>query len=999
MLRSKRHPRDDRHRGGDIGGRTDWRRRWDAEGDCNEIRRLEQRPDQAVRVSGFKLDMGLGGVFLEDGVLVPSSAVAGRPVEFVFVGEGRAVLDPPDEVERAQMKLFTGSPRLDQRFQEAVFVVALDEAADALAALPPAGDDPRVAGASEILERWRTSPERKLLEVDGRLLRDAVGDPLGRGFFCASLGASGLGNLLWVVDPLANEQLTMGQFVRADLSNVELRRAARRLEREQRRGKLIGREVADLGIWDTWVSASLRDAGGIPTPGTTGVEARHYDLDVSLRGKLLDLEATARIEMDVLVEGLQVVTLELDADMVPTGVTDGKGRELGFVHGSTELTVILEEAAAAGDVITVQVEYAGRSFDRLRSGSYTQRRPLGWYPHAGLVDRATYDVTVRWPKKYQLYGSGKVVDSGVENGRLKWQRRSLEVPSLGFSFEVGDFDVEIGSLGSVEITVAIDRLGQDVSPNLAAEVLDAVKGPLAYFQAIYGPYPLDELVVVSAPRGFSQGLLGFITLSTTGIVDWDMWSALLGFEDRRLLIAHELSHQWWGNQVGWRSYRDQWVSEAMANYSALLYERNRVRGQARDFVGPGPTTGWRSALERITQDGLPLESLGPVVLGARLSSSLGPGAYQAIVYKKGAVVLDMLARLYGEETFIEMLRETVRVASGRVITTDDFLMLLERIGGIDLGWFADQYVYGTGIPEITYDYRIEPLADGRWLVEGEATQRASVVNSFRVTADPEGRLDVLRETAPRLDVTESVLVVPIQIGLWAEQAQPEPPMSDDGPPALFLTGRLVLEGESSPFRLELEQRPEILWLDRYGEVFGRFFAASRWPRQAFYFRGLDLKAAGDVSGAEEALLAASRQPVLAEGEGALGVDLDIDRITWTVDASIHLALAELYLDTRRLDEASQQLDAARETIPRSDRWANDRHILPLEARLGLLSGNSELAFKSLKKALGGRLPMESARAWALYAVAAHLNGPHRDYPLACRGALDRGVDLGPLSCP
>jgi len=94
------------------------------------IRGGPARPDLAVRVQGFRLGTGLGAVFLDDGVLVPAEPVAGRPVEWVFVGDGRAHLEPPDEVERGQMELFTGAPVLDERFDRAVFAIALDAASD-----------------------------------------------------------------------------------------------------------------------------------------------------------------------------------------------------------------------------------------------------------------------------------------------------------------------------------------------------------------------------------------------------------------------------------------------------------------------------------------------------------------------------------------------------------------------------------------------------------------------------------------------------------------------------------------------------------------------------------------------------------------------------------------------------------------------------------------------------------------------------------------------------
>jgi len=963
-----------------------------------QIETSQALPRQAVKALNFKLNTGLGVVHLNDGILVPSSPVAGRSVEFVFVGDGRVVMDPGDEVERGQLEVFTGSPVFDESFGRAVFVIALDAASEKLSGLSPAGDDPRVQTAVELLDHWHSSPERRLLGVDARLLRDGVGDPLGRGFFCAAFEGEDLGRFLWIVDPLAEEQLTLGQFVQPRLTNRERRKAARDLEREQRRGKLIGREVGDLGIWDTWISASLRNAAGDPTPGTPGVESRHYAISAELEGKQLDMEAVARIQMDVLIEGLRVVTLDMDGDLNPVKVTDGGGVELEFTRSRDELTVLLARPAAAGDVLTVEVEYSGRPFNRLSSGAYSQRRPLGWYPHAGAIDRATYELDIRWPKKYQLFGSGAVVEEGIDD-RRRWQRRALEVRALGFSFEVGDYEVAGGALGNISITVAIDRLGQDVSPDLAEDVLDRVRGPLAYFQSIYGPYPLDHLVLVSSPRGFSQGLLGFVTLSTAGIVDWDIWSELLGFEDPRLLIAHELAHQWWGNQVGWSSYRDQWISEAVANYSALLYERNRLRIMDEKRVGRGPTTGWRTALESQIEDGRPVESLGPVVMGARLNSSLSSKAYKAIVYQKGAVVLDMLARLYQEEAFLEILGRVVEVAGGHVITTDNFLALLQQLGGTDLQWFRRQYVNGTGIPDISYRYTIDEMADGRWVVEGEARQKPSLRATFGVVERSGGRLDVMRTTTARLDVTDSVLVVPFQIGVEGDpDSGPVGGGSDEGPRMVF-TGRILLEGEVTPYRLEMDQRPEIFWLDRYGEVFGRFIAADRWPRRAALDKGMDLFVAGESQKAEEVLESAFDKPIFDADEKWLGFEVDTQRAARAVDASIHVLLGRMFLDDDRLEEAAEELEMAERTLEREDRWRFDRQLLPLEARLFLLSGEPGAAHRILRKELGGRHTLESAEAWALFAVASSLTDQSKDYLRACGRALELGVDLGPLRCP
>ena len=113
---------------------------------------------------------------------------------------------------------------------------------------------------------------------------------------------------------------------------------------------------------------------------------------------------------------------------------------------------------------------------------------------------------------------------------------------------------------------------------------------------------------------------------------------LLGSEDPRTVIAHEIAHQWWGHRVGWLTDRDQWLSESLADYSAELYARRKLV----DLGGwSSPTTGWREEMEQPV-GAFRLGDVGPVVMGSRLNSSLTDSAYGSIAYKKGAVVLQML---------------------------------------------------------------------------------------------------------------------------------------------------------------------------------------------------------------------------------------------------------------------------------------------------------------------------------------------------------------------
>jgi hypothetical protein len=950
----------------------------------------------AVRVSDFRLNTGLAAVHLDDGVLVPATSVGDRPMEFVFVGSGRVELDPPDAIEAAQLELFTGSETLDEAFQIAVFVIAHDDAAEALLALPAVEQDLRVAEAAAVLEGWQSSPERRILEVEARLLADAVGGPLGASYFSGYFEGMRLGKFLYVVDPLADEQVSLGQFVAPELSRREQREARRHLEREQREGKLIGVELGDLGVWDTWISTHLRGEDGSPRPGTTGIEPLHYQLDVTLRGKQLELEASARIDLRVLVEGLNTLTLEMGPDLVPTEVRDVDGGALPFLRTRKELTVVLPRPLEAGGSYTVELRYEGRPIERVAPDAYVQRRPLGWYPRVGLVDRATYDVSIRWPERFDLQGSGRIVEEGSDDRENRWQRRRLDVRSLGFSFEVGTYQLLSGRSGHIKVTVAIDRIGQQVSRELAAEVLTSVQNSLSYFEELFGPYPLDELVVVSSPRGHSQGLLGFVTLSTAAIQDWDVWGRLLGFQDRRTLIAHELAHQWWGNLVGWRDYRDQWISEAMASYSALLFARNRLGTGGGAAVQNGPTRGWRSALLATRAGGRSVDSLGPVVLGTRLRSSLGGGAYHSIVYKKGAVVLDMLSRYFSEELFIRILREVVRLSSDRLMSTKGFLELVARLGNTELEWFGNQYVYGTGLPEVEYEYRISGTDQTGWAVEGEAHQRAPHRFRHLVVRRGDGSFGVRREAVELLDVEESVLAVPIQIGV-AGLTSGTPGASGSGERSV-MAGRVMLQGISSSFRFNLDARPEILWLDPEVEVFGRFFSTVNRPRRSAYHRGLGLAAAGANAEAEKTLREAVDLAIVdypSSWQDAAGETADEGRL---VAARIRLALSRLFLDSDRDAAAAAELELARDLIPGGYRRRFEGDVVALDARLKLRAGNSKGAFKALRRSILKEGEVDSAEGYALLAIAARLMDEDEIFDNACRRAARLGADVEALQC-
>ncbi|HYH46810.1 MAG TPA: M1 family aminopeptidase [Thermoanaerobaculia bacterium] len=945
-----------------------------------EIGALRLVPERAVTLDNVKLAAGLAQLQLK-GILFPTTPVGGKVVEMVFLGEGRVTLEPPDPVEAGQLELFTGQSRLDAEFGEAVLVVGLDAAVEAMLGKTPVEPDVVTAARAEVLyDEWRGRREREVLGVERSLLADALGDPGAEGYFAALFRGAEPGDFVYLVDPASREQVTLGRFTPLDATEKEKRRILKEISREQRKGRLIGLEQDDLGTWDTWLSASLRNAQGQPRPGSPAFEPSKYTLDVTVDEKLR-LSGSARIDLATVIPGSRSVLIRV-ADLEVSKVTDAMGADLFFqtTPSANELAVVLP--AGLSDAPAIVVHFESRPIEK-DWNVYRLLDTQSWYPQTGEVSRAAHDVTFHWPKGLDLMAAGRLVDGG-EAGGQRWERRVFDVPILAYTFELGNFDLVTAKAGHVDIRFAFGAGATLTGRGTRESVMQAVKDSLTYFEEIFGPYPFDELTVVTASRGFSQSLPGFMTLSDFILNDLGMWNRFYGLEDRRLVVAHEMAHQWWGDHVGWASYRDQWMSEALASYSALLFARERLNNE---LSGVNLTEGWYQAVSARLPDGSTIESVGPIVLGWRLISSRASDAYQPIVYMKGAVIMDMLAHSLGEDVFPKVLRQVVKAWGGRTISTEDLFSAIETVTSTDLDPFTAQYVYGTGLPEVLYSARFEKTADG-WLVKGTARQQTTHRMRYKVVPTQRGTFDVVLKAARQVDIEASTVVVPVTIGVYNPGAGKAGRDGTNG----AVKGNIVLKGETTEFAINVKHEPRRLWLDKDKRVFASFLDESRHPKWFNYLQGQTAALAGDSATAAafyDKALAAKEPP--PDNRRTVTYD-DLKRRERQLNAWIELSRARLQLD--RGDEA-----AAEAAIGRAQRTLGDDHttVRVLRARLEIRRGDYEKAWRRLRKGVIASEMLDTSEAYVLLAVAAQKAGHADDFLRALKRAKDIGADVSALT--
>jgi hypothetical protein len=956
-----------------------------------------------VHVEKVTLQAGVATIELIDGTVVSET-----PSEAVFVGRGVIRVKPDDPIEAGQLELFTAQRTLDEQFTEAVFVAPSAETMATLTKGTPGGD---AARAQTVYDAWKSSTERKIASVESRLLAAASGDADADKFFAARFHGTRLGNFAYVIDPV-DRVAVLGQFIPAKLTEREKRREAARLEKEHRRGRSLGTDVDDLGDFNHW---SVFAAG--PQSGEGDFEPEIYHVDATIADGAERLSGRATIDLKTVHGKRRVVPLQLYRDLTVSQVTDAAGTPLKFVRSGYELAVVLPTPAEDGQRLSVTVAFEGVMLEK-EGRAFRLRNTQYWYPHAGSIDRARYDVTLHWPAGLDLLAAGKRVDGGD-----RWEKRALDIPAVAYTFEIGHFAIETIQAGHVNIRLAFDPESEDrrqVAKSLQSdtgrrnqqidfrargitkqgrdEIRQQLRDSLLFCEQLLGPFPLDELTVVTVPRNFSQGLPGFLSLSTAMMTDpgteWrDLFTADV---DRRLVIAHEMAHQWWGGVVA-TTRRAGWINEAMASYVATEYSRQKLDWRGRFQIGF--TTRWPTELLYLEHGSRTVESLGPIVLGGRLDSSRAPYASPFITYRKGALIMDMLAQSIGEQKFNAILRDLV--AHEKSVSTQSFLGYLSRESGHDLQAFSRYFVYGTGVPEIEYQTDVRNNG-GKWTIHLTGERVDPWRYRVRVVKRDDGKLDVVRETVPVTTAPLPTLLVPMQVALEYRAN------SREG----VKYAKRMIDLSSAKFAIDFDipWEPKEIVLDRDREVLALVYSKGPNPKEILLKRGINFAAAGKTTEAEAAFKEALEAKRSTEMQSALnpyapyfmslpaGVDIGasykdllLDVQKQITNAALHLLLARLYIDEGKDAAAADELKQANRALDTDYRDWIDEEAALLESRIDVRRGEYKAALDRLSKRGG-----DSAETYALAAIAAKGSGQTAELQKAMDGARELGVDLSAM---
>lgn len=679
-------------------------------------------PADVHRVRDVSIDREDLHVVLIDGVISMTRSIDGHVTGAIFEGEGDVLLFPPDRAERTSLALFTQSGVLDEKFSLA-YLRFFD---DALAQELTAGFRPEPE-PQQFIDRWSTVTGN-LASGDGLALLQAMtsGPDAAARYLHLRVAGGHHGVFDVYFDPSVREQISVGQST----------------------SKL---NVAYYDSWASFPMRSVREAS--KKSDAAGLAFEIYDYLIRAQvSPPTELSAEAELTVAARRHGQRTIILHLSRYLKVSEVR-ADGQPVEFIQnealdgselarsGNDLIAIVLSSPLRKDNTLRLAMKYSGPVMLDAGQGLMLVGSRGSWYPNYGAM-LASYDLTFTYPPEWTLVATGKQVSHGTQNdGQIS--HFVTEEPILHAGFNLGKFETARTFMDGVVIDAyAARNVEKDLAkvearagkhPDPAKEVVRISQEAAATAKSLseeLGAFPYSHLEVTQLPALLSQGWPGLIYLSSTAYLApeerkalrlQDPFAELLLGE---LMLAHETAHQWWGDVVDGASYRDEWMIEALANYSALLMLERRDPEKMKIAL-----QHYRNELLKPAGSGM-VGDAGPVTLGTRLSSSKFPNAFEPVVYGRGTWLIHMLRTMLrqgsggdNDALFFSALKTLLANSPSRKISTRDLQTAVEQVlppslkyeEQKSLDWFFDSWVNGSAIPQFKLE-NLHLLPSGAKLV-------------------------------------------------------------------------------------------------------------------------------------------------------------------------------------------------------------------------------------------------------------------------------------------
>ena len=468
-------------------------------------------------------------------------------------------------------------------------------------------------------------------------------------------------------------------------------------------------------------TATRNVSGGLLREDQACYDVQHYSLD--LRVEPNDKSISGELQMRALAtRTFSNFSLDLDQKLTVEGVSIA-GKAVPFTHVKGRILIESQSPINADSEFVVAVLYGGKPTVAKRppwTGGFTwSTTPDGkpwiatscqgegadlWWPckdHPSDKPNG-FDLRCTIPEGLTLASNGTLqAEPTTKDGRttFHWQSAS----------PIANYNIALNIAPYVELKETFECIDGTKMPvtfyvlpknkRKAKRCMPAFLDHIKVFEQLLGPYPFrhEKYAIAETPH---------LGMEHQTIIAYGN-----GFNDEQYdwLHNHELAHEWWGNLVTCRDWKDMWLHEGFGTYMQPLYREIRFGKKAYfDEVRAHRTMNRKPLAPRATQN----------------SAEIYFGGGSNDIYYKGSLVLHTLRWQLGDEKFFEALRrfaypskELAATTNGqqvRFVDTEDFVKLCSKIAGEDLGWWFEVYVRTGGLPRIEYQF-MDGLLQLNWV--------------------------------------------------------------------------------------------------------------------------------------------------------------------------------------------------------------------------------------------------------------------------------------------
>jgi aminopeptidase N len=246
----------------------------------------------------------------------------------------------------------------------------------------------------------------------------------------------------------------------------------------------------------------------------------------------------------------------------------------------------------------------------------------------------------------------------------------------------------------------------------AADILLITRQGLDYFTGFFGDYPFDKYDQVFVPdNAGAMENVGCVILTESLLFRSKVTDRM--YEERAMIILHEMAHQWFGDLVTMRWWEDLWLNESFAELAGHLAtaEATRFTQAWTTFCGGRKIWGYG-------QDQLP--STHPIAADVPTLSQ-AEANFDGISYAKGASVLKQLVAYVGRDAFFAGIRAYFAEHAWGNATLSDLLRALQASSGRSLGDWSKAWLETAGPNTLRSEFEVGPDgAFGSFAVRQEA---------------------------------------------------------------------------------------------------------------------------------------------------------------------------------------------------------------------------------------------------------------------------------------